>query len=95
MSLLFCSHSQDLNFVDLIDCIDDEDSVLIIIAEKLGSLCSYLGSSEFTYVLLKPLELLICGEESSIRDKVRIAKISLDTLIFLVLGFDIRARDSK
>mmetsp|Transcript_13431 Transcript_13431/g.14588 ORF Transcript_13431/g.14588 Transcript_13431/m.14588 type:complete len:596 (+) Transcript_13431:141-1928(+) len=55
------------------DCVDDEDSVLTIIAEKLGNLCTFLGSNEYTYVLLKPLELLVCGEESSIRDKALIS----------------------
>lgn len=61
------------NLIFLLDCVDDEDSVLIIIAEKLGHLCNYVGSAENTYVLLKPLELLVCGEESSIRDKALVS----------------------
>lgn len=35
----------------------------------LGGLSNYLGSHENLHVLLRPLELLICGEESLIRDK--------------------------
>ena len=37
-----------------------------------GELCKYVGGKEYVHVLLSPLELLICGEESSVRAKVGI-----------------------
>lgn len=55
------------------DCVDDEDTVLTVIAEKLGNLTNLLGGIDNLHVLLKPLELLICGEESSIRDKALVS----------------------
>lgn len=62
-----------VNLITLLflDSMDDEDCVLNVIAEKLGELSDYVGGNDQAYVLLKPLESLVCGEESSIRDKVK------------------------
>lgn len=36
---------------------------------RVGLLTTMLGGNEHVHVLIRPLELLICGEESQIRDK--------------------------
>lgn len=48
---------------------DDDDEVLHTIAEKLGELCSCVGSDEYVHRLLVPLELLATVEESAVREK--------------------------
>lgn len=35
----------------------------------IGGLTTYLGGAENVHVLIRPLELLVCGEESHIRDR--------------------------
>lgn len=87
-----------MNFVSMqfsnrleIDSIEDEDEVLLVLAEKLGifsfdrvpqneilflslflldDLCKYIGGAEHLPCLLEPMSLLICGEESAVRDQV-------------------------
>jgi len=49
------------------DTTDDDDEVLLIIAEKLGELHAYVGGPEHLYVLLEPLQLLAMVEESNVR----------------------------
>ncbi|KAJ1418998.1 protein phosphatase 2, partial [Ochromonadaceae sp. CCMP2298] len=51
----------------LTECVDDEDEVIIVIAEELGNLCNYVGGTAHVFSLLAPLEMLICGEESAVR----------------------------
>lgn len=51
------------------DSIEDEDAVISVIADKLGGLTAFLGGAENVHVLIRPLELLVCGEESQIRDR--------------------------
>jgi serine/threonine-protein phosphatase 2A regulatory subunit A len=51
----------------LTECVDDDDEVIIVIAEELGNLCTYVGGTAHVYSLLTPLEMLICGEESAVR----------------------------
>ena len=50
------------------ESLDDEDDVLLTIAEKLGEMCNCVGGDEFVYRLLAPLELLAAVEESAVRD---------------------------
>lgn len=50
------------------DCVEDEDEVIVIIAEQLGVLSDFVGGNEHMHVLLSPLEMLICGEESTVRN---------------------------
>jgi serine/threonine-protein phosphatase 2A regulatory subunit A len=49
---------------------DDEDEVLLILAEKLGEMCACVGGDEHVYRLLAPLELLATVEESAVREMV-------------------------
>ena len=36
----------------------------------IGELCPYVGGNEYAFTLLAPLEYLVCGEDSAVRDKV-------------------------
>lgn len=49
---------------------DDEDEVLICIAEAIPTLIDLIGGPSSYYVLLEPLEKLMQVEEPAIRDKV-------------------------
>lgn len=53
------------------DSIDDEDEVLLALAEELPNLGPYLGGSEYLPRLLVPLESLAAIEDATVRDKVR------------------------
>lgn len=55
------------------DSVDDEDEVLLALAEELGrNFDEYLGGPEYAHLLLGPLENLSAVEETLVRDKVRI-----------------------
>jgi hypothetical protein len=54
-----------------IDSIDDEDEVLLVLAEELPNLSPFLGGSEYIPRLLVPLENLAAIEDGTVRDKVR------------------------
>lgn len=47
---------------------DDEQDVLVIIAEKLGELVRYVGGREFAYLILTPLETLVMNEQQNVRE---------------------------
>ncbi|KAJ3814528.1 Ser/Thr protein phosphatase 2A regulatory subunit A [Lentinula lateritia] len=52
------------------DSIDDEDEVLLALAEELGrNFEQYIGGSEYAHLLLAPLENLSSVEETLVRDK--------------------------
>ncbi|KAI9512485.1 ARM repeat-containing protein [Russula earlei] len=52
------------------DSVDDEDEVLLALADELGkSFEEYIGGKEYAYVLLGPLENLSAVEETLVRDK--------------------------
>lgn len=53
-----------------LDSIDDEDEVLLSLAEELGKMVDAVGGNEYAYFLLPPLENIAAVEESSVRDKV-------------------------
>lgn len=48
---------------------DDDDEVLVAMAEELGNFIPYVGGVEHAMVLLAPLEGLCSVEESSVREK--------------------------
>lgn len=53
------------------DSIDDEDEVLLALAEELGrNFEEFIGGSEYAHILLGPLENLSAVEETLVRDKV-------------------------
>ncbi|KAI0961552.1 hypothetical protein AcV7_000626 [Taiwanofungus camphoratus] len=52
------------------DSVDDEDEVLLALAEELGrNFEEYIGGSEYAHLLLGPLENLSAVEETLVRDK--------------------------
>jgi hypothetical protein len=54
------------------DSVDDEDEVLLALAEELGrNFEEYIGGKAHAHVLLGPLESLSAVEETLVRDKVR------------------------
>ncbi len=52
------------------DSVDDEDEVLLALAEELGTFEDYIGGKEYAHVLLGALENLSAVEETLVRDKV-------------------------
>ena len=52
------------------ESIDDEDEVLLALAEELGNFVEYVGGPAHANVLLMPLETLATVEETGVRDKV-------------------------
>jgi serine/threonine-protein phosphatase 2A regulatory subunit A len=62
------------------DSLDDEDEVLLALAEELGrGFDEYIGGKEYAHLLLGPLENLASVEETLVRDKVR----AIVALIFI------------
>jgi len=52
------------------DCVDDEDEVLLALAEELGkNFVDYVGGGEYAHTLLSPLESLSTVEETTVREK--------------------------
>lgn len=51
------------------ECNDDEDEVLLAMAEELGDFVPHVGGQEHAQVLLLPLETLSTVEETVVRDK--------------------------
>ncbi|KAH8120343.1 ARM repeat-containing protein [Phellopilus nigrolimitatus] len=52
------------------DSVDDEDEVLLALAEELGkNFDEYVGGRKYAHVLLGPLEVLAAVEETLVRDK--------------------------
>ncbi|KAG0193517.1 hypothetical protein DFQ28_004850 [Apophysomyces sp. BC1034] len=56
-----------MNF--LTDSIDDEDEVLLAVADELAGFSEYVGGPEYAHYLLGPLENLSAVEEVLVRDK--------------------------
>jgi serine/threonine-protein phosphatase 2A regulatory subunit A len=52
------------------DQLDDEDEVLLVLAEELGGFSEYVGGNEWAYLILGPLENLAAVEETLVREKV-------------------------
>ncbi|KAJ3357795.1 hypothetical protein HDU83_002923 [Entophlyctis luteolus] len=51
------------------ESIDDEDEVLLALAEELGSFVEFVGGAAFAHLLLAPLETLSAVEETVVREK--------------------------
>ena len=61
------------------DSIEDEDEVLLALAEELGKdFKEYVGGAKFAHVLLGPLEVLSAVEETLVREKVRLHILHTD-----------------
>jgi len=64
------SVSDTAPIVSFADSVDDDDEVILVLAEQLGKFVGLVGGPEFAHVLLVPLEHLAAVEESTVRDKV-------------------------
>src|SRR5258707_15818099 len=54
------------------DSLDDEDEVLLALADELGrGFDEFLGGPQYAHLLLGPLENLAAVEETLVRDKVQ------------------------
>ena len=53
----------------LMECADENDTVLAATAEKLGKMMDLVGGTDFCHSLIKPLEDLLGIDESSVREK--------------------------
>lgn len=68
-------------FVWAEDSLDDEDEVLLVMAEELGKFVEVVGGPAHAHLLLSPLESLATVDEASVRDMVRsIPVLSVVTL---------------
>lgn len=66
------------------DSVDDEDEVLLALAEELGkNFEEYVGGKEFAHILLGPLENLSAVEETLVRDKVRFSALTARYLFLI------------
>ena len=54
---------------------DDEEEVLLSLAEVLGNFLEFVGGPAHAMHIMKPLEKLCQVEESTVREKVSQAKI--------------------
>lgn len=55
----------------LLEALDDEDEVLLALAEELDDrFVTYLGGPQYAHLLLGPLENLAAVEETVVREKV-------------------------
>ena len=56
------------------ESVDDEDEVLLALADELGKgFEEYVGGNQYAHVLLGPLEVLSAVEETLVREKVCIS----------------------
>ena len=69
----------------ILDSIDDEDEVLLVLAEELGNFTPLVGGPKFATCLISLLENLCNVDEIAVRDKV--ALYSEKILIFLSKNF--------
>lgn len=53
------------------DQLDDEDEILLALAEELGEFGEFVGGREYAHLVLGPLENLAAVEETLVREKVR------------------------
>lgn len=64
-----------------LECLDDEDEVLLVLAEEIGRLVEYVGGPEAAYTLLPPLESLATVEETVVRDKAVESLVSIASFL--------------
>ncbi|KAJ1914878.1 protein phosphatase 2A structural subunit [Mycoemilia scoparia] len=63
------TRSELIPFLD--ESIDDDDEILLSLAEKLGEFVNYIGGPSYAHILLRPLENLAATEEQVVRDKAK------------------------
>lgn len=61
----------------LTDNCDDEDEVLLAMAEELGTFVPLVGGPSYAYILLMPLETLATVDETVVRDQAAESLVSI------------------
>lgn len=74
----------------LTDTIDDEDDILLALAEELGDFVEEIGGAAHAAVLVQPLETLSIVEESLVREKAVQALCNLSTHVATYANDDAR-----
>jgi hypothetical protein len=88
--------TRDELIVFLQDQLDDEDEVLLVLAEELGGFADYVGGPEYAYLVMGPLENLAAVEETLVREKVSMqAPPLLHLLIRVFVGCGINQQDGR
>jgi serine/threonine-protein phosphatase 2A regulatory subunit A len=54
----------------VLELLDDDDEVLVALAETLSTMLEYAGGPQYAEHVLKPLEKLCTIEETAVREKV-------------------------
>lgn len=54
----------------VLDLLDDEEEVLIELANSIGGFLEFVGGAQYAVHVLHPLENLCAVEESTVREKV-------------------------
>lgn len=78
--------TRDELIVFLQDQLDDEDEVLLVLAEELGGFADFVGGPEYAYLVMGPLENLAAVEETLVREK---AAESINKMVVLLSQSDI------
>jgi len=52
----------------LSECVDDEDNIILVLAEKLGELSEFVGGPSHLHLLLSPLISLASADEATVRE---------------------------
>lgn len=65
-----CHFSKVPQKFSILGSVDEEDEVLVVLAEELGKFVDYVGGPKFAHLLLPSLEELAGVEETLVRDKV-------------------------
>eukprot|EP00618_Florenciella_parvula_P018826 CAMPEP_0119512604 /NCGR_PEP_ID=MMETSP1344-20130328/30943_1 /TAXON_ID=236787 /ORGANISM="Florenciella parvula, Strain CCMP2471" /LENGTH=224 /DNA_ID=CAMNT_0007549741 /DNA_START=156 /DNA_END=826 /DNA_ORIENTATION=- len=76
-SALGAERTRDELLPFLVESTDDEDEVLVVMADQLGMMVGSVGGAQHAHALLVPLERLAVVEETSVREK---AVASLTTI---------------
>ena len=66
----WCHSSQVIHLRLITELTDDDDEILVNLAESLSFFPDLVGGSAHAFGLVKPLESLVCAEETVVRDKV-------------------------
>lgn len=66
-------------YIALLDLMDDEEEVLLALAETLGNFVDYVGGANHAIHIIGPLERLCQVEETAVREKVK----SIDIFVYI------------
>ena len=66
---------------------DDDEEVLLVLAETLGTMLDYAGGPQHAEHVLRPLEKLCNIEETAVREKVSDPRSLSAPLLFLHVCF--------